>query len=669
LQIENPMKRKLLTCFRAGLSLCAVGVITAQAQNTYITFSVDEATNLVNGTFNPPAPANIGGNSYGGTGSDIVAVRGTFDGWAYPGLQLVQVGSSSVYTNTTDDTSAQDQSDGNVNFIYDDTENGGESPGDYENRMAYLPPGNNASVVLPTPYFNDIGPATTANVKFQVDMSEQIEIGAFHPTSGDLVVVFGSFNGWNATAGGTCILTNDPSILVTNQNFNPAVIESNVWTTTIAVNGNARPSVSYLATPNCAEEYKYIIQPAVSGWSYDSAEYPNADPDTSNNRFFTEGNQTLPLVTFSDIAYAPLANVTLNVDMSAVAMYDTNFVPNSVTAWGSFNGWSGPVTMNNSLTASNTNLYSATVSMGEGAQFILQYRYTNSLTGGWVFDYAQDGGPNTVNNNAYRRLIEYPITPTVLNTNIPPVYFNDLAPDDLLPVATPVLFSVDMTGAVQTNGQPFAPGSDGIYINGMFAGAAPSIPVGGTAQAWYPWSGGANLGGAPGGFAMAQVGSSTIYTNTIIMPAGTPVALSYQYGIDPQSLYGGPEENEAPPSSVHYRVIRSTISSPYVMPTDTFSSQPYVEPFFSTGNIGANGSLAGGNLTVGMPVAGKVPVTWLGRPGAHLQAATNLLSGTWQNLVATDGTSWTTVTSSTNGLVSQTNWPASTKAFFRLVKP
>ena len=100
------MKRKLLTCVRAGLLLCAAGMMTAQAQNTFITFSVDESTNLVNGTFNPPAPAIIGGNSYGGTGSDIVAVRGTFDGWAYPGLQLVQVGTSTVYTNTTDDTTA-----------------------------------------------------------------------------------------------------------------------------------------------------------------------------------------------------------------------------------------------------------------------------------------------------------------------------------------------------------------------------------------------------------------------------------------------------------------------------------------------------------------------------------------------------------------------------------
>jgi hypothetical protein len=61
-------------------------------------------------------------------------------------------------------------------------------------------------------------------------------------------------------------------------------------------------------------------------------------------------------------------------------------------------------------------------------------------------------------------------------------------------------------------------------------------------------------------------------------------------------------------------------------------------------------------------------VSWLGRPGAHLQACANL-AGAWQDLTATDGTNWTTGFSSTNGFVSVTNWPATDKTFFRLVKP
>jgi hypothetical protein len=68
-------------------------------------------------------------------------------------------------------------------------------------------------------------------------------------------------------------------------------------------------------------------------------------------------------------------------------------------------------------------------------------------------------------------------------------------------------------------------------------------------------------------------------------------------------------------------------------------------------------------------VAGKVSVTWLGRPGANLQATTNLVSGPWQNLPTTDGINWTTGNESANGFVSQTNWPAGAPTYFRLVKP
>jgi hypothetical protein len=654
------MKRNKLTSVWAGLMLCSVGIITAQASSTFITFSVDESSNLVNGTFNPPVPANVGGTPYGGTGANQVYARGTFNGWgAY--LPLVQAGNGPVYTNTVNDT--VDANGGNLSYIYHDDVNGDEGPADWANRAALLPTNSGASLVLPTPYFNDIGPATSANVKFQVDMSEQIEIGSFHPGSGDTVVIAGSFQGWAPAAGAPWVLTNDPSIVITNNNFNPPVIESNVYTTTVAITLNAR--YSGLATPNCAENFKYVIMPE---YNWESPTYPNSD--SGGNRFFTEGDQTLPLVNFNDSPYAPLANVTLNVDMSGVALYDANYVSNSVTAWGSFNGWANGVVMSNNPAAPNPQLYSAAVTMGEGAAFILQYRYTNSSYGGWVYDYAQDGGPNWVNNNNYRRIINLPITASILNTNFPAVYFNDLAPDDYLPQDTAVEFSVDMNGAVGTDSYVFVPGSDGVYINGMFAGATPSNPnpAAGTSQYWYGWSSGTTPTAAPPGYQMIEVGSTTIYTNTIILPKGTPVALSYQYGMDPGGFNQGPLEDEAASGTVHYRGVRSTQFNPYVMPTDTFSSQPYVEPFFSTGNIGANGSLAGGNLVVGAPVAGRIPVSWLGRPGAHLQSAGSL-NGPWQNLLATDGTTWTAGVSSTNGFVSVTNWPSIGTTFFRLVKP
>src|SRR5580693_917346 len=111
------MKRKMPTFLWAGLMLATAGIMTAQASSTFITFSVDESSNLVSGTFNPPAPAIVNGTPYGGTGANQVYARGTFNGWgAY--LTLVQAGSGPVYTNTVEDT--LDANGGNLSYIYHD---------------------------------------------------------------------------------------------------------------------------------------------------------------------------------------------------------------------------------------------------------------------------------------------------------------------------------------------------------------------------------------------------------------------------------------------------------------------------------------------------------------------------------------------------------------------
>ena len=639
------MKRNLLTSLLAGLALAAAGVMSVQAQTTLI-FSVDMATNIANGSFNPPPPA--------GTGTDVVDVRGAFNGWAP--LPLVQQGTSTVWTN-----GATDSANG-VTFDYKFYLDGnGETTACYDNRTAMLPTTPGATLVLPTHFFNDIGPGITINVKFQVDMSEQILLGNFNPLSGDTVVIAGAFDGWSTTPGAQFTLTNDPSIRITNNNFTPPLVLSNVYTMTTPITQCS--AYAGLPATNASQDFKYVIMPE-GNWESSSS----ADSNDNGNRWLTEtGDQTLPQVFFSDQPYS-IAHLTFNLDMSGVAEYDTNFIPGSVTAWGTFNGWAGGVQLNNNLAAPNTNLYSATVIVGEGAPYTVQFRYTNAYTGSWVYDYSQDGGPNSANNNNYRHTFNFPVTGAPLVTNLN-YYFNDLAPDDYLPQDTAVEFSVDMNGAVGNDGHAFVVGTDNVYINGMFAGATPSEPsaTAGTSQLWYGWSSGLTPQAAPPGFQMIQVGSSTVYTNTILMPKGTPVGLSYQYGMDYVSA-GGPVENEAASGSVHYRGVRSTQFNPYVMPTDTFSTNPYVEPFFSTGNIGANGSVTGGNLTVGTPVAGKVPVSWLGRPGANLQSAGSV-NGPWQNIPATDGTNWTVGYSSTNGFVSITNWPSSGNTFFRLVKP
>jgi len=151
-----------------------------------------------------------------------------------------------------------------------------------------------------------------------------------------------------------------------------------------------------------------------------------------------------------------------------------------------------------------------------------------------------------------------------------------------------------------------------------------------------------------------------IFTTTVALPNGTPVAFEYKYGIGTNGDLG-PEDIEAPDGQNHYRVVRSTVTGSYAMPQDTFGYQ-YHEPFF-TYSAKADGWLKNGALS-----GGTVPVTWLGRPGAHLQSASNV-TGPWTDHFETDGTNWSAGFNSTNGLVSQTNWPTAGTTFFRLVKP
>lgn len=586
----------------AGILVGMAGALSAQAQTATVTFSVDMGTNIALGTFVP--------------GTDTVSVRGTFDGWSAGGVTLYQEGSSTIYTNTAAD--ASDSPGGILSYIFLKNGSSYEQTADYNNRAYRLPGTAGSTVVLPTPFYADSGAHITNNITFQVDMSQQVNTGAFIDGS-STVEVRGNFNGW---AGGVDPLSLDSSIKVTNQY---GLVTSEVYTGTVAV----------AASPNAAMDYKFVFSPPA-----DSYEGVNAtNQDGGGNRFFANtGDQTLPVVFFGDLPFAPTAQVTFNVDMTIVALTDTNFNPASVTINGDVMGWGGTA-MTNDPTAANPNIYSATFTMGQGSPVNYQYRYTELTSGITVYDHA-NGASGGQGNRYY-------VVPSVGVTNIPAVYFNDASLSDYLTQPTPVLFTVDMTGAVTTDGHTFDPASDGLYINGQFAN-------------WYAWSGGVNPGPAPAGYQMFPVGTSMIYTNIIVMPAGTSISFAYKYGVDIGNLYGGPNDNEAGFGQNHYRVVRDTALNPYPLPQDKFGYQ-YGEPLFS-GSATTNG-----NLTVGPVSNGKVAVSWLGRPGARLQTSSSLLGG-WQTIDATDGTNWTSGYNGTNGFVSVTNWPAANSTFFRLIK-
>jgi len=611
-----------------GLLFCAAALVTASAQtsNSFVTFSVDMSTNVANGTFNPA--------------TESVSVRGTYDNWNNSGgtfgdgsTQLTEqgLGAPYIYTNTVFDSYDANGTPVEYKFIIE-TNTGAGYSATYEtlssgyNRNAYLPTVSGATVVLPTPYFSDSGAATSNLVTFSVDMHEQSYLGNFNPGSGDQVTVEGNWQGWGNAHGALVLVSNGGT----------------VYTNTFPITNS----------PYGVQEYKFVIwNSGTSAAGYESPATTNSDRD-SGNRFFAGPTPAgpplaLPLWNYSDTPYSPVivSNVTFTVDMSVVAVTDTNFDPNTVTVDGSFNGWADGACTNNP-TAANTNIYrsSTAFSMGLGSAQQYQFRYKTKDTASYVYDHATGGG-----NRLYTAVNTNPG-----GTNLASIW-NDASKNDYFLTPQAVTFSVSMTnssGAFITdiNGHTFNPGSDQVYINGAFIG-------------WYAWGGGANPVPAPPGYQMVRESPSYIYTNTLIINP-TTVNLTYKYGVDPNGVNGGgPNDDEAASGQNHSRVVRTLTASPYQMPVDTFGNQ-YNEPYFSVGNAGA------AKLSVGSASGGTVPVSWLGRPGAHLQTKSSLTSGLWHDLWVTDGTNWNAGYYGTNGLVSVTNFPTAGGAtFFRVVKP
>jgi hypothetical protein len=322
-----------------------------------------------------------------------------------------------------------------------------------------------------------------------------------------------------------------------------------------------------------------------------------------NRAFIVSGSaQILPPVYFSD-QWGGTISLTVQVDMTPQILAG-NFIPGNDTleVRGSWDGFSSGVTLTNNPAGATSNIYSIMFNISSpapGGLGACKFHHYGSSPDIW----------ESIDNRFF--LVTNPAT------SLPLAYFNNQAASDLLFVDTYVTFSVNMTNAVDVNLYAFDPGSDAVYINGDFLG-------------WWAWG----YYAAPPQYQMIQVGNSEVYTNTLLIPKGNPVALTYKYSIDGLDDEAGFEEN-------HVRYIGNT--GRCVLPMDTFGLQ-VVEPVV-------------GSLTIGQPASRHVNVTWNGRLGVHLQTSTNLTLGVWNDLPATE-------------TLSATNYPVgAATTFFRLVKP
>ena len=352
--VSSLITAHLLRCLVLPMLVLALD-LQAQSPNSLIAFNVDMSAQVAAGAFD--------------RATDVVAARGSFNGWGTFYLTNITVdGNSNLYTGAIVDTT--DPNGGVLQFKYWHSDfmapNGGwELPANGGGNRAAKLPAIGGTLALPTVFFSDAGTPVTNAVTFQVNMAQAINLGGFIPGA-STVYARGSFNSFDTSAS----MTNDPTILTTNQ-F--GLVSSNVYVTTVDV----------VASPNAAQAFRYYID-SPSNW-----ETPSSANAVGGNRFMVNAAQTLPIVFFSDAAYAPVVtnNVQLQVDMT-VQLLSGAFDPTQDTLdlRGSFNSWSGGVnTCTNNPNAANTNLYSTVITIidGVGATEEFKFAYAGANGTNW----------------------------------------------------------------------------------------------------------------------------------------------------------------------------------------------------------------------------------------------------------------------------------------------
>lgn len=329
--------------------------------------------------------------------------------------------------------------------------------------------------------------------------------------------------------------------------------------------------------------------------------------DPNRNFILAGGDQVLPLVYYNNLApNVPTNAITFQVDMTAQILLG-NFTPGqfirvSGNMYSPTYGDGVDLTNNPALTGNASNIYSTVIGViaNPGANFEYKFR----ANGGWENPTSTGG-----NNRAFQVAGGSQVLPLV--------FYNDASPCDLLSEATSVTFVLRLTNGTTAVDGTVYDGSQTVHINGEFNG-------------WAPWD-----------LLLPQMVNNPIgsdfYEHTTVLPAGATRAQKFKLSI-------GGADNEAPSFQDHIQYVRSS-GATYTMPAAEFGTNYAAvrieQPF--------------GNLKVGAPSGGNIPVTWLGLPCVTLQTRASLTSGSWTDLPASDAT-------------SSTNWPNTGSQFFRLQK-
>ncbi len=418
----------------------------------------------------------------------------------------------------------------------------------------------------------------TKNIKFQVDMGIQMQLGNFHPAT-DSVVIRGDFQ---EMAGDTTVWGGNMFTMA------KSATNDSIYTLTIAFPDSAAGK---------GIQYKYVIHNATSADAWESI---------ANNRTYsitTDANQVIPLVYFADRTTAGLtANITFQADMTALLAAGFDPTVDSIGVMGPFppTNWGTQVTMSPVFGSPTT--YAVTIPLTYAAGSQVEYKlhaqgrdlFTNS---GW-----ENSGSGAGWDAGGNRVFTFSGNDTTLAAVSPNINITAATTS-----ADTVTFTVNMNGATERYHNSPIIGVTAVYIGGADA------PLKWPSNWTFPdtTSGTGYLLALYDDGNLALHGDSVAgdgkWSTIIVFPAQSVSALQYKYGAvfaGVDTLNGGVSylDNEAGYANNHTVVL--TGSHQYVynkfgdqitairqnpnaikVPTSFELSQNYPNPFNPTTQI------------------------------------------------------------------------------------
>ena len=320
-----------------------------------------------------------------------------------------------------------------------------------------------------------LGAASTSPITFECDMSVQIKKGNFDPATGALTVS-GSFNGWDT--GATPMLDADAD---------------SVYAVTVDLN------------PGDSIQFKFVMNDA-----YESI--PNREyvvpfgADTFHAFFDNDEGRTTTEITLS---------FQVNMEFEIVSQR-FNPATDTLSARGSFNGWSGETILTPSV--GDPNIYEGTSQYEAFEGDVIYYKYAYITPGGTNWE----TNPPTGSGN-----YEYTVSATDISNGFAEAgalrYYNNATLETVVNQESVIRFIVDMNGAKDGNGTAF-PSIENVVI----AGANPPLqwPDGGWPdvdqdKVIFLYDDGTNGD---------ETAGDNFWTVEVTFPIYSPLDIEYKYG-------------------------------------------------------------------------------------------------------------------------------------------